>query len=153
MILSVLRNTKDTVKFWFIENFLSPSFLVRPLVVSISLWLIRPSRNSSLTSPPSTTSNMNWSPTNGRRGCAHKKRSNAPSGDTRSSSLTFFSRCLSRRSSSSTPIKLYARTYANLSISTFMVHHTRTRQWATTTRIWKVSGFGRRDIGKISLGR
>lgn len=29
MILSVMRNTKSTVKFWFIENFLSPSFLVR----------------------------------------------------------------------------------------------------------------------------
>ncbi|KAJ7813688.1 glycosyltransferase family 24 protein [Mycena olivaceomarginata] len=29
MILSVLRNTNSTVKFWFIENFLSPSFLVR----------------------------------------------------------------------------------------------------------------------------
>ena len=29
MILSVLRNTKHTVKFWFIENFLSPSFLVK----------------------------------------------------------------------------------------------------------------------------
>jgi UDP-glucose:glycoprotein glucosyltransferase len=29
MILSVLRNTDSTVKFWFIENFLSPSFLVR----------------------------------------------------------------------------------------------------------------------------
>jgi UDP-glucose:glycoprotein glucosyltransferase len=29
MILSVLRTTKSTVKFWFIENFLSPSFLVR----------------------------------------------------------------------------------------------------------------------------
>jgi UDP-glucose:glycoprotein glucosyltransferase len=28
MILSVLRNTNNTVKFWFIENFLSPSFLV-----------------------------------------------------------------------------------------------------------------------------
>lgn len=28
MILSVLRNTNHTVKFWFIENFLSPSFLV-----------------------------------------------------------------------------------------------------------------------------
>ncbi|KAI0063832.1 hypothetical protein BV25DRAFT_1801498 [Artomyces pyxidatus] len=27
MILSVLRNTNHTVKFWFIENFLSPSFL------------------------------------------------------------------------------------------------------------------------------
>ncbi|KAI0715904.1 glycosyltransferase family 24 protein [Cerioporus squamosus] len=27
MILSVLRHTKSTVKFWFIENFLSPSFL------------------------------------------------------------------------------------------------------------------------------
>jgi UDP-glucose:glycoprotein glucosyltransferase len=29
MILSVLRNTKHTVKFWFIKNFLSPSLLVR----------------------------------------------------------------------------------------------------------------------------
>jgi UDP-glucose:glycoprotein glucosyltransferase len=28
MILSVLRNTNSSVKFWFIENFLSPSFLV-----------------------------------------------------------------------------------------------------------------------------
>ncbi|KAG6332294.1 hypothetical protein ID866_6797 [Astraeus odoratus] len=28
MILSVLHNTNSTVKFWFIENFLSPSFLV-----------------------------------------------------------------------------------------------------------------------------
>ncbi|RUS34131.1 hypothetical protein BC938DRAFT_482327 [Jimgerdemannia flammicorona] len=29
MILSVLRHTKSTVKFWFIENFLSPYFMVR----------------------------------------------------------------------------------------------------------------------------
>ena len=29
MILSVLQNTNSTVKFWFIENFLSPTFLVR----------------------------------------------------------------------------------------------------------------------------
>ena len=29
MILSVLRHTKSSVKFWFIENFLSPDFLVR----------------------------------------------------------------------------------------------------------------------------
>lgn len=29
MILSVLRHTKSSVKFWFIDNFLSPSFLVR----------------------------------------------------------------------------------------------------------------------------
>ena len=28
MILSVLRHTKSSVKFWFIENFLSPDFLV-----------------------------------------------------------------------------------------------------------------------------
>ena len=28
MILSVLRNPKHTVKFWFIENFLSPPFSV-----------------------------------------------------------------------------------------------------------------------------
>lgn len=32
MILSVLRNTKSTVKFWFIENFLSPSFLASPTI-------------------------------------------------------------------------------------------------------------------------
>ena len=28
MMLSVLKHTDSTVKFWFIENFLSPSFLV-----------------------------------------------------------------------------------------------------------------------------
>lgn len=28
MILSVMKHTKSTVKFWFIENFLSPTFLV-----------------------------------------------------------------------------------------------------------------------------
>ena len=33
MILSVLRHTNKTVKFWFIENFLSPSFLVRRQLV------------------------------------------------------------------------------------------------------------------------
>jgi len=32
MILSVMRNTNSSVKFWFIENFLSPSFLVNPSV-------------------------------------------------------------------------------------------------------------------------
>lgn len=32
MILSVLRNTNSSVKFWFIENFLSPSFLVSEVV-------------------------------------------------------------------------------------------------------------------------
>lgn len=33
MILSVLRTTNSTVKFWFIENFLSPSFLVYILLL------------------------------------------------------------------------------------------------------------------------
>jgi len=28
-MLSVMKNTNHTVKFWFIENFLSPSFKVR----------------------------------------------------------------------------------------------------------------------------
>jgi UDP-glucose:glycoprotein glucosyltransferase len=28
MILSVMKHTQSTVKFWFIENFLSPTFLV-----------------------------------------------------------------------------------------------------------------------------
>jgi len=28
MILSVMKHTKSSVKFWFIENFLSPTFLV-----------------------------------------------------------------------------------------------------------------------------
>jgi UDP-glucose:glycoprotein glucosyltransferase len=31
MIQSVLKHTKSTVKFWFIENFLSPSFKVDPI--------------------------------------------------------------------------------------------------------------------------
>lgn len=39
MILSVLRNTNSSVKFWFIENFLSPSFLVRP-TLSLSLIIL-----------------------------------------------------------------------------------------------------------------
>lgn len=30
MTLSVMKHTNATVKFWFIEDFLSPSFLVRP---------------------------------------------------------------------------------------------------------------------------
>ena len=29
MVLSVLQHTESTVKFWFIENFLSPAFKVR----------------------------------------------------------------------------------------------------------------------------
>ncbi|KAJ6624174.1 hypothetical protein B0H10DRAFT_1943373 [Mycena sp. CBHHK59/15] len=42
MILSVLRNTNSTVKFWFIENFLSPSFLAYKFCssTSYSLWII-----------------------------------------------------------------------------------------------------------------
>lgn len=39
MILSVMRNTKSTVKFWFIENFLSPSFLVSVLLIVRQLLL------------------------------------------------------------------------------------------------------------------
>jgi UDP-glucose:glycoprotein glucosyltransferase len=33
MILSVMKHTKSTVKFWFIENFLSPTFLVSFLLL------------------------------------------------------------------------------------------------------------------------
>ena len=40
MILSVLKNTDKTVKFWFIENFLSPSFLVSPHIIPLSPVLI-----------------------------------------------------------------------------------------------------------------
>lgn len=43
MILSVLRNTKNSVKFWFIENFLSPSFLVRILTARLCHLLMRSS--------------------------------------------------------------------------------------------------------------
>ena len=32
MAISVMRHTNSTVKFWFIENFLSPSFLVSVLL-------------------------------------------------------------------------------------------------------------------------
>ncbi|CAG8523322.1 6133_t:CDS:10, partial [Paraglomus occultum] len=56
MIIGVLRHTKSTVKFWFIENFLSPSFKVR--------WR------------KNTNSNTNSSLTNGHIGFASKKRNN-----------------------------------------------------------------------------
>jgi hypothetical protein len=32
MCISVMKHTESTVKFWFIENFLSPSFLVRSVL-------------------------------------------------------------------------------------------------------------------------
>ena len=69
MILSVLRNTKHTVKFWFIENFLSPSFLVKHFVpyypVAILNILLR---SLFLTSRRSTASSMSLLPTNGQHG-------------------------------------------------------------------------------------
>ena len=39
MIQSVLKHTKSTVKFWFIENFLSPSFKVIPAPLKFELML------------------------------------------------------------------------------------------------------------------
>lgn len=39
MILSVMKHTQSSVKFWFIENFLSPTFLV-------SLFIIRDIRTT-----------------------------------------------------------------------------------------------------------
>lgn len=56
MILSVLRHTKSSVKFWFIENFLSPSFLVRMYPFDISNFTDNTCRNSSPTSRQSTAS-------------------------------------------------------------------------------------------------
>lgn len=37
MILSVIKNTDSRVKFWFIENFLSPSFKVSVVTFILSL--------------------------------------------------------------------------------------------------------------------
>lgn len=69
MILSVLRNTKRTVKFWFIENFLSPSFLVYRLVPYYPVALLNVLfRNSFLTSRRSTASGMSLLHTNGQHG-------------------------------------------------------------------------------------
>lgn len=59
MILSVLHNTNNSVKFWFIENFLSPSFLVRVSMVLLCR-VLRRSRNSYHTWQRNTVSNMNW---------------------------------------------------------------------------------------------
>jgi hypothetical protein len=61
MILSVLRNTNHSVKFWFIENFLSPAFLVRSspvnmlfaAVISLLRNLYRNSRKSTTSSTSS----------------------------------------------------------------------------------------------------
>ena len=62
MILSVLRHTKSSVKFWFIENFLSPSFLVRIAPASLRVQLLThliSCRNLSLTSQRSMGSSTN----------------------------------------------------------------------------------------------
>ena len=62
MILSVLRHTKSSVKFWFIENFLSPSFLVRIAPASLLgqvLTHLISCRNLSLTSRRSMGSSTN----------------------------------------------------------------------------------------------
>lgn len=80
MILSVLRNTNSTVKFWFIENFLSPSFLVITRLSVCNHIIMCRNRNSSHTWQKLTISSTNWSPTNGRRGFVLKRRNNALSG-------------------------------------------------------------------------
>lgn len=40
MITSVMNHTESTVKFWFIENFLSPEFKVRTRILSLQAFLI-----------------------------------------------------------------------------------------------------------------
>ena len=105
MVLSVMKHTNSTVKFWFIENFLSPAFLVHSLDSEAELADIDIafySRNSSPTSRRSMGSSTSSSRTSGRPGSAPNARSSASSGATRSSSSTCCSPWTSRRSSSST---------------------------------------------------
>ncbi len=75
MVLSVLKHTSSSVKFWFIENFLSPSF-----------------KEFIPTSPLSTGSSTSSSRTPGLTGCVLRRRNNVRSGGTRFSSSTHCSR-------------------------------------------------------------
>jgi len=59
MMLSVLRNTDKTVKFWFIENFLSPSFLVSTILKLEYVSINDRSRNLFPTLLKNIISNMN----------------------------------------------------------------------------------------------
>lgn len=63
MILSVMKHTQSTVKFWFIENFLSPTFIVSPSSIPVSLESVLRQhfyRLSSPISPKSMDLSMNW---------------------------------------------------------------------------------------------
>jgi len=83
MIQSVLKHTKSSVKFWFIENFLSPSFKVWHLLLFANERNLFP------------CSQRNWDLTtsllliNGLIGFAGNERSSVRFGDIRYCSLTF----------------------------------------------------------------
>ena len=83
MIQSVLNHTNSTVKFWFIENFLSPSFKANN---PCSLSDIRPLFRCLLKSLDSIMSSLRI---NGLTGFVDREKSNGRSGDTRSYSWTY----------------------------------------------------------------
>lgn len=85
MVQSVLKHTHSTVKFWFIENFLSPSFKVDS--VSTKLLMLRNLFHCLLRS---WALNMSWSPINGRIGSVINEKSNVRYGDIRFSSSTCY---------------------------------------------------------------
>lgn len=94
MMLSVMKHTDKTVKFWFIENFLSPSFKVcfgsrllpsRPPTDMVrSTLFLRWRKSMGL--------NTSSSHTSGRTGSVRKRRSSVRFGDTKSCSLMSYSR-------------------------------------------------------------
>lgn len=109
MMLSVMKHTDKTVKFWFIENFLSPSFKVSSssIVISLLVRLLTDVVCSTLFRRwrKNTGLNTSSSRTSGHTGFARRKRSNVRFGDTRSCSSTSCSRWTSTRSFSSTRIR------------------------------------------------
>lgn len=142
MMLSVLRHTKTPVKFWFLKNYLSPSFKVHisspdfvfaqmnllpganPYPVSVYTTLqkmfsppviLGVFRTPSPTWPRRTTSSTSWCSTSGPVGSTSRRRSSESSGDTKSSSWMFCSLWPWIRSSLWTPTKWVQTALTNLS--------------------------------------
>lgn len=60
MMVSVMKHTKHTVKFWFIEQFLSPSFKVSRSTCTFLMLQLTPCRTPFLFWPPSMDSSTRW---------------------------------------------------------------------------------------------
>lgn len=95
MMVSVLRHTRTPVKFWFLKNYLSPSFkvcvlchLALDLIIKAALFTLSVVRRPSLTWQRSTASSMSWCSISGHVGSTSKRRNSGSFGVIRSSSWT-----------------------------------------------------------------